>query len=146
MYHNIFSALNARVNQEQCVRHDRGDWFERAALGASFLCLLHCIALPLLLAALPVLSRSLNVSESFHAWLLVFALPTSALALFTGRARHGALMPLLLGAAGLTALSIGAFPWRDMTAGTWITVVGSLALIAGHTLNWRLRHNGHVHA
>ena len=43
----------------------REDWFERAAMGASMLCLVHCLALPLIIAALPALSQILAIPRAF---------------------------------------------------------------------------------
>jgi hypothetical protein len=121
------------------------DWIERAAVGASALCLIHCIGLPLLLAALPALSSLLPIPESFHVWVLAFAVPSSALALFAGRHHHRRAYPLTIGATGLILLATGALvllggPWE-----TPVTILGSLCLACAHVANWRLRHSSHQH-
>ncbi|WP_296617565.1 MerC domain-containing protein [Sphingomonas sp.] len=121
------------------------DWVERAAVGASALCLIHCAGLPLLLAALPALSSLVAVPESFHVWVLAFAVPTSALALFTGRRHHRHVYPLMIGAAGLMLLAFGALL---LLGGRWetpVTIMGSLCLAYAHIANWRLRHLHHHH-
>ena len=119
------------------------DWVERAAIGASTLCLIHCAGLPLLLAALPALSSLIHVPESFHVWVLAFAVPSSALALLSGRSRHRQAYPLLAGIAGLVLLATDALlllggPWE-----TPVTILGSLCLAVAHVANWRLRHLHH---
>ncbi|HEX7694925.1 MAG TPA: MerC domain-containing protein [Sphingomonas sp.] len=119
------------------------DWVERAAIGASALCLIHCAGLPLLLAALPALSSLIHVPESFHVWILAFAVPSAALALFGGKRRHRQAYPLLAGLAGLILLATGALlllggPWE-----TPVTILGSLCLAFAHVANWRLRHRHH---
>lgn len=121
------------------------DWVERAALGASALCLVHCLALPLLLAALPAFSTVLAIPESFHVWILAFAIPSSAIALYSGRTRHGATYPAVLGVAGLVLLAVGALPLASTRWDTIVTVPGSLLLAAAHLTNWRLRHADHRH-
>lgn len=123
----------------------REDFLERAAMGASLLCLIHCLALPLVIAALPALSRILNISESFHIWVLLFATPTSGAALFAGRLRHGAFWPITLGFVGLLCLAIGALLFLETPVETPVTVSGSLLLATAHIGNWRLRHAAHVH-
>ena len=128
----------ARLSEKQ------SDWLERAALGASVACLVHCLALPLLLAALPVLSTVLDVPESIHVWILAFAIPTSAIAFVTGRAHHGAIYPLVLGVGGLFLLAIGALVFGTSAAETPVTVCGSLMLAGAHLANWRLRHTHHA--
>ncbi|HEX7851223.1 MAG TPA: MerC domain-containing protein [Sphingomonas sp.] len=121
------------------------DWVERAAVGASALCLIHCIGLPLLLALLPALSSLIAIPERFHLWVLAFAVPTSALALAAGWRHHRHAYPLLVGAAGLTLLAIGALL---LLGGRWetpVTIMGSLCLASAHIANWRLRHLHHHH-
>lgn len=119
------------------------DWVERAAIGASTLCLIHCTGLPLLLAALPALSSLIHVPESFHVWILAFAVPSSAPALLSGRSRHRRAYPLLAGIAGLVLLATGALL---LLGGSWetpVTILGSLCLAVAHVANWRLRHLHH---
>lgn len=121
------------------------DWVERAAVGASALCLIHCAGLPLLLAALPALSSLVALPESFHVWILAFAVPSSALALFTGRHHHRRAYPLMIGTTGLILLATGALL---LIGGRWetpATILGSLCLAYAHIANWRLRHSGHRH-
>ena len=119
---------------------NRIDWVERTAVCASFACLVHCLALPILLAALPALSSALPVPESFHTGMIVLAVPASSVALWSGRAHHRRLWPLLAGLVGLSLLVIGAFVFGESAAETPVTVSGSLFLVAAHLTNWRLRH------
>lgn len=118
------------------------DWLDRAATVASLLCLLHCLALPLLIAALPSLAKVLDVPESFHMAVVIFALPSSLLALLSGKAKHRSPLPLLVGLAGLAALIVALALLHDSALETPATVVGSVALAAAHVWNWRLRHAG----
>ena len=118
----------------------RHDWLDRAAVGASVACLIHCLALPLLFSLLPALTQLLSIPESFHLWVLGFALPTSGYALIAGRERHGARWPLVLGLLGLMLLAIGILWFGATPRETPVTVAGSLALAAAHLGNWRLRH------
>ena len=114
------------------------DWMERTALFGSFACMVHCLALPLLAAALPALSSVLAVSEAFHLWMLALAIPTAAIALVNGRARHRVIRPLRLGSAGLVLLALGGLAFEGL-AETIATVAGSVALARAHIANWRLR-------
>ncbi|WP_180146764.1 MerC domain-containing protein [Sphingomonas sp. R-74633] len=121
------------------------DWFERAAAGASLLCLIHCAGLPLLLAALPALSRAFALPESLHLWLLGFAIPASGSALLFGFRQHRAWPPLAAGAIGLALLSAGVLRFGGGRLETAVTMAGSLCLIAAHVGNWRRRHGRHRH-
>jgi len=131
--------------QEEATPLGHMDWVERAAIGASLLCLVHCLALPLIIAALPALSEILSVPESVHLWILAFAVPSSLLALLTGRASHGAAYPAFAGIAGLILLAIGAIAFGGTATETPVTVAGSLFLAAAHIANWHLRHARHAH-
>lgn len=130
---------------QQAVRAPVTDWVERAAVGASILCLIHCAGLPLILGALPALSRLIALPEQFHLWILLLALPASGTALVQGTWRHRAWRPLVTGAFGLALLSGGALLLPDSSYETPVTIVGSLCLVIAHVANWRLRHRGHRH-
>lgn len=52
------------------LSEQQSEWLERAALSALVACLAYCLALPLLLAALPVLSTVVDVPD---LWILAFA-------------------------------------------------------------------------
>ncbi|MEI9851199.1 MAG: MerC domain-containing protein [Sphingomonas sp.] len=121
------------------------DWFERAAVGASLLCLVHCAGLPLLLAALPALSSLIALPEDFHIWILGFAAPASGAALLLGVRRHRAWLPLAAGSLGLALLSAGALLLVGGPYETPVTLAGSLFLVFAHVVNWRLRHRRHRH-
>ncbi|MCX8474202.1 MAG: MerC domain-containing protein [Sphingomonas sp.] len=120
------------------------DWLDRAAVGASVLCLIHCAGLPLLLAVLPSLSRLIAIPEDFHLWMLAFAIPTSAAALAAGRRSHGENEPLALGGLGLALMAAAALCFTG-AAETATTIVGSLCLASAHIRNWRRRRRPHRH-
>lgn len=129
-----------KLDQSLLVEEKRTDAFELAAFGASCLCLFHCLALPLMLAALPAFSDVLGTSDAFHVWILALAIPASGVALLAGRSRHGQGYPLVLGTAGLALLAGGAFLVDSRLIETWGTVAGSVMLGAAHIANWRLRN------
>lgn len=123
----------------------RTDWIERVAFGAALLCLVHCLALPIAIAALPALSRILALPENLHAWLLVLAVPASTLALLGGGFKRERRAVLLFGFAGIVMLAAGALIFGATAAETPVTVAGSLVLASAHLSNWRLRHARHRH-
>lgn len=114
-------------------------WLDHFAVGASLLCLVHCLALPILIAALPVLAQAFDLGEGFHLLILAAAIPTSAIALAAGHRRHGALVPVLVGVVGLVLMAAGAVFVSRAAAETALTVAGSLLLAGAHIANWRLR-------
>ncbi|MFC4254160.1 MerC family mercury resistance protein [Altererythrobacter xixiisoli] len=112
---------------------------EGAAVSASLLCLLHCIALPLLLLLLPGMLGLFAQSEAFHFAALALVIPSALAAFALGYRRHRKLLPPLLGVIGVASLVAALLPGQAEGAETLITVMGSALLVAGHALNWRLR-------
>ncbi len=112
---------------------------EGAAVSASLLCLVHCLALPLLLLLLPGIVGLFVQSAAFHYAALALVVPFALAAFSLGYRRHRALPPVLLGLAGVACLVIALLPGAGEGAEFWFTVAGSLLLVTGHALNWRLR-------
>ena len=114
------------------------------AVSCSGLCAVHCLATPILLIFLPVLSASVFNDESFHAAILWFILPTSLLALLLGCSRHKDRRVILLCAFGLAVILL-AVRFGDAFFGEFgeriITTAGSVLLIAGHIRNFSLCRN-----
>ncbi|MCC4608057.1 MerC domain-containing protein [Xanthomonas campestris] len=111
---------------------------DSSAIALSGLCLLHCLALPLLAAALPLLG-AWSRAEWVHVVFATAAVPLSGYALWSTHRRHPLPPPVwVLAICGLTGLVLGA----SGLAGAWetpITVVGSLLLASTHLVNLRLR-------
>lgn len=101
------------------------------ALGLSGLCMVHCLALPLAAAALPILGVWAE-AEWVHWAFALTATPISLWAL-TRRPRPA---PLGLGLLGLGLLYAGAAEFPTHEAETVVTVTGGLILALAHGLNW----------
>jgi MFS superfamily sulfate permease-like transporter len=112
------------------------DWLDRAAVMLSALCLVHCLALPLLVVGLPFLSQ---FSEGhLHAQVLVIVVPLSTAALVIGYRRHHDLRIISGGVLGMLLLVIGATVAHQrlgLTADRLFTIVGSLVLGTSHFFN-----------
>jgi hypothetical protein len=126
------------MSKECCVRQS---WFDSFAIGASGLCLLHCLLLPIFLVGLPSGVHALGGGEAFHLAILFTAIPLSVLGLIGGRKLHDDFRPLQLGVIGLLCLMVGiSFEVANARGvGTILTVCGSLILVGAHIFNWRLR-------
>ena len=109
-------------------------------MAGSAVCMVHCLALPLLLAAVPAVAAIIVIPESFHHWVLLSAVPLAAIALLGGRARHAALWPLCVGGAGLGLLMTGAFALSEGGVERAVTVTGGILVALAHAANLRLRH------
>ena len=124
----------------------RADLIEGLAIGATIACLVHCLALPLLIAAIPILSTVLPIPEHFHLIALGLAIPATAGALFAGYRRHRLAAPLVAGTVGLTLLALAAIHWGETPLEMPVTVLGSIAIAVAHLANWRYRRASHVRA
>jgi VIT1/CCC1 family predicted Fe2+/Mn2+ transporter len=112
------------------------DWLDGAAIGLSGLCLLHCLALPFFVGALPML---MPFTEShLHAQMLYFAIPLSIIAIGIGYARHSNAHVVLSAIGGLCLLVVGATVAHGslgLVADRLFTIGGSLVLAAAHLWN-----------
>ncbi|MGH8195359.1 MAG: MerC domain-containing protein [Woeseiaceae bacterium] len=115
---------------------------DKAAVTLSGLCLLHCLAMPVVLAALPFFSEI--PTGHLHAELLIIVIPVSVVAFLSGYRRHGNRRVLALGTLGLVILTMGgtyAHSHYGLAADRALTIAGSLILAVTHFRNSRLsRH------
>ena len=122
--------MGQSVDTRQIRSLDRwGMWIAAA-------CIVHCLALPLLAAALPFLAILLPHDEWVHPAMLALALPVTGMALVRGYRRHRLARPAALGAVGLFLIA-GALLTGGEFAETIMTVTGALLCAAAHVLNWR---------
>ncbi|MFE9083508.1 MerC family mercury resistance protein [Brevundimonas sp. NPDC003935] len=118
-------------------------WGDAAAIGLSALCMIHCLALPLLAAALPFLG--LFTETPWLHW--VFAATAAPIAAWnlsrpmTDGHRNWRL--LSLGSLGVLLLFLAAAEWPSHELEKLVTIAGGLVLAAAHGLNWRKRSHEH---
>lgn len=127
--------------------------FDGLAISLSGLCVLHCLALPVAVAALPALT--VFAGEGVHLAMILLAVPLSLLALVShgGWRRCGVVLLAVLGLGLMGAPLLAEFIPFTLTfpdAGlsvthetlvqseTVSTVVGASLLAGAHFLNWRL--------
>lgn len=111
---------------------------DRVAVVLSGLCIVHCLALPILLIAVPVMAEF--ASTHWHLPMLLFAVPVSVVAIVMGYRRHGNLAIVGWAALGLALLIAGATVGHNFfgpAADRSLTVAGSLLLAAVHWQNSR---------
>lgn len=115
---------------------------DKTAVTLSGLCLLHCLALPLVLIALPFLGEF--SAEHLHAQMLIVVIPVSLFAFATGYRRHRNSCVIACGVLGMIVLVIGgtvAHRYYGLTADRLLTIVGTMILAVTHFYNSRLsRH------
>jgi len=113
-------------------------WMDGAATSLSGLCLVHCIVLPIVIAAMPALGSVLHMPEWTHEVLLALALPLSLFALVRGYRNHGRWLPLIVGLVGLGLMALGVLLHQRHVLEVGLTVAGVSLVGIAHIGNWRL--------
>ncbi|NIV18598.1 MAG: MerC family mercury resistance protein [Woeseiaceae bacterium] len=118
-------------------------WLDGTAVALSALCLIHCLALPLIVAGLPFLAQF--AESHLHAQMLVIVLPLSFVALGLGYRHHESLHIVAGGTLGMFLLVVGATVAHDqlgLMADRVFTISGALILATAHYFNsMRSRHS-----
>ena len=112
------------------------DWLDSAAVGLSGLCLLHCLALPFAVGALPVLLPF--AGDHLHVQMLFIVVPLSVVAIGTGFAGHRNVRVVLGAIAGLCLLGFGATVAHDslgIAADRVFSISGAIVLAVAHFYN-----------
>lgn len=110
-----------------------------AGMAASALCLVHCLAMPLLLAAFPLLGLGGDHHALHDALLLGVSVPV-LLALVPGYLKHRDPVAVSLGVAGLLSFLVAVFllgPRVGEMAETAGAVLSSVLLLGAHVRNHR---------
>lgn len=109
-----------------------------AAVCLSALCLVHCLALPLVLSIAPWIVPGMLADERFHLWAVLLALPISIVGISRGVLGHRHVAVAGLAVLGLLCLLAGAL-WLEGERNELVFSVFGATLLAGaHVLNWRL--------
>ncbi|ROS02074.1 MerC mercury resistance protein [Sinobacterium caligoides] len=114
--------------------------FDKAAIGLSFLCVAHCLLLPIALSIFPLLFLMPLQDELFHKLLVLAVLPISVIGLTLGCKKHKRWQVLAWGATGLTIIMLTALFGHDLVGELGekvFTLIGSLVIAWGHVQNFR---------
>ncbi|GAA4008342.1 MerC domain-containing protein [Sphingomonas humi] len=115
--------------------HASNALWDRLAIGLSGLCLVHCIATTVLIAAMSAFGGLLG-SHWIHEVGLTLAMALGAFALGRGVMEHGFVMPSAVGGLGLGVMG-GAMTLPHDGTEAVATMLGVLILALGHDLNRR---------
>ena len=123
-------------------------YFDRVAIALSTICIVHCLAMPFVIALLPVTAFALGGDGHFHSLMLWFVVPTSVIGLGLGirvhrRSEIAVLATIAIAALAATALW-GHSAW-DPTVEVLVNVAASVMLAAAHCLNFREVRRLHHH-
>ena len=126
-------------NREQrLVRRGFRSALDFIGIGLSLLCLVHCLALPLLIVLAPVVLRGLPGDAVTHRALAITILPVGLFAFRSGYRVHRRRWVLAVFVAGLLLVSTAALFGEEFLTGyseVAVTVCGGILLVTAHLLN-----------
>lgn len=116
---------------------------DRVGAVASFLCAVHCAALPFVLTVLPALGLGFLGDHRFERIFIAFASALALGSLIRGYRRHRVASALWVAGAGIALLWTGAWLFdsgdRPVMHAALVTLGGCCVALA-HMLNLRLTH------
>ncbi len=122
---------------------------DKAAIGLSLVCVIHCLLTPVAIAMIPALGATFLEDETFHYTVLFLVLPTSLFALTLGCRKHRSFDILIIGLFGLLVLFLVPILGEEATGelGEKILTVAGAAIIAyAHVRNFTLCRQRDCHA
>jgi len=111
------------------------------AIAGPSICIVHCLAMPMLVALLPVLGLRGMLGGINEQLITLAVLPLCALAIVPGFLKHGRKRVVVMMLAGMACVLFGSFAADhviQLGAETPVVVLGSLLLAAAGLLNIRL--------
>lgn len=127
---------------------DMTNKLDKFAIGFSALCVVHCLFLPVLIAAIPAFGAMFFTDEVFHKLLLVGVLLTSLSGLILGCKKHKQWRIFGYGSVGIVILIFAAFFGHDfmgVEGERLFTIIGSLVVAYSHYRNFNLCQIGKCH-
>lgn len=120
---------------------------DRVGAAASFLCAIHCVLLPFVLAALPLLGLGFLADHRFERIFVACAATLASFTILTAYRRHRKRHALFLMAPGIALLVSGIL--IDIEHHEWLhtglVVCGGMLVAGAHVINLVLSHR-HVHS
>jgi hypothetical protein len=126
-------------------------WFgrhaDRVGATASFLCAIHCAALPLVIAVLPAIGLGFLANHKFERGFVAFASVLALTTLFLGFRRHRQFRAFWFLVPGILLLAAGMIVDFEQSATLHAVLVslGGTLVAVSHVTNLRLAHV-HVHS
>lgn len=123
-------------------------FFDRIAITLSGICVIHCIAFPIIASLIPLFSTTILHGHAmhdfwFHHFILLFILPFSLIAIIAGYQRHKQFLPVVITSIGLTVLVTTSLFAGELISNhiiphqgeTILTLIGGIIHAAGHFMN-----------
>ena len=125
------------MTDNSLIQHSK-KW-DRTGIFVATLCLIHCLALPLLLALIPT-TQFLHSTLWIEFTVLSLGVLIGSISFFTSYKKHKMLQPMFVGFIGICFLLFSLIDshTHGLRSGLhWSTIIGGSFLIAGHLWNIR---------
>jgi prepilin signal peptidase PulO-like enzyme (type II secretory pathway) len=123
-------------------------YIDQIAIALSAVCIVHCLAVPVLVAMLPIAALTFGSNGHFHELMLWVVVPTSLAGLFFGVRVHKRKEIVVVGTLGMLLIAIAALVGHDSWS-RWLEIsvgiVGSLVLALAHWNNFKAVRRCHHH-
>ena len=122
--------------------------FDRIAIALSAICILHCLAIPLVVAILPLAALGLGGGH-FHGVMLWLVVPVSAVGFALGYRVHRRADVVAIGVGGVALLAVAGIYGHELwpiALEAGVSVVASLILAGAHWVNFREVRRLHRHS
>ena len=121
---------------------------DRIAISLSAICIVHCLAVPLVIAVLPIAVLGFGGDSHFHEAILWLVVPVSVVGLIMGfREHHRAQIAVtgILGMAVIAYASIYGHGQWALSIEILVSLLGSSLLAGAHWANFVVVRKVHVH-
>ena len=115
--------------------------WDKIGICASGLCLIHCLATPILLLLMPGFQFSEVYDEHIHELFAVVVVSSIMFAVYPNCRKHGHNDIIFIALTGVVLILISTF-FHDLPIAIshTITILGSITLITAHIRNMKVRH------
>lgn len=123
-------------------------YFDRVAILLSTICIVHCLAMPFVIALLPVTALAFGGDGHFHSLMLWLVVPTSILGFGLGVRVHRRAGIVVVGGLAVVGLAVTALWGHSLwqpSVEVAVNVGASVLLAAAHWRNFREVRRLHRH-
>ena len=128
-------------NDAKSVRWGSAARLDLCAVGLSTLCVLHCVALPVIVALMPAIAQAAE-SELVHRVMVIAAVPVSLPVIWMTRPVSSNRLFLSAAVLGLGLLLLAAFVEAVSRYEEPVTIAGGVLLGSAHLWHWLRRCGG----
>jgi len=135
--------MNREQPIETTVDAERRGWLDLTGSAVSWLCIVHCIALPFFISLLPIVGLSFLLDETVERTIIGASILIAAASLLPAYFRqHGKIRTIVLFAAGISLIIASHLAFEDEL---WMQIpfllAGAGLITAAHFINRRLCRN-----